>query len=269
MAAIRSTMYAWDTSALQTILRKRADEHLHAALQVTIGLEGPIRVGCGEQTPVESRCILVEANQPHWFESDGWVAVLWLEPHCIEARDLTPRFLADEPIVALPDEPIREFLPLLELMIDDALEAGRVRDLRDGLAAAWSPETPPGRSFHPAVLQAIRIIDASDSLDVSASDLAAECGVSESYLMQLFRRHLGTPIRRFVRWRRVWRAMEDIILNGRSATDAAHLAGFSDLSHLTKVSQQLFAVSPGAIGQFRSGINFHRISVSDDVATGL
>ena len=61
------------------------------------------RMGGPKAATVEARAVLVAANQPHWFECAGWVAVLWLEPHCLEARRLTARYLAHSPVVALPE----------------------------------------------------------------------------------------------------------------------------------------------------------------------
>jgi len=60
--------------------------------------------------------------------------------------------------------------------------------------------------------------------------------------LHLFREQMGIAWRPYLLWRRTISAVE-AILTGSSATEAAHLAGFSDSSHLSRTFRSLFGMS--------------------------
>ena len=95
---------------------------------------------------------------------------------------------------------------------------------------------------------------------VSASELAKVSGISESHLLHLFTQDLGIPLRRFVLWWRMRRAVVAMI-EGATATKAAHDAGFHDSSHFTRTCKELMAVGPREIAKAASRGHFE---VGDD-----
>ncbi len=75
-----------------------------------------------------------------------------------------------------------------------------------------------------------------------ASEVAANLALSESRFLHLFSQGLGVPWRPYLLWCRMTCAVR-AILNGQSATDAAHLAGFSDSAHLSRTFRQTFGMT--------------------------
>ena len=61
--------------------------------------------------------------------------------------------------------------------------------------------------------------------------------------MHVFTESVGIPLRRYLSWLRVQRAVR-LIVAGASATEAAHIAGFADASHLTRTFRRTLGQTP-------------------------
>jgi AraC-like DNA-binding protein len=69
--------------------------------------------------------------------------------------------------------------------------------------------------------------------------------VSKYYLERSFQGKIGVPIHRYLKLVRLERAQE-LLRSGRSATDAAHHAGFFDSAHMNRAFKAEFGITPGA-----------------------
>ena len=78
---------------------------------------------------------------------------------------------------------------------------------------------------------------------VKLHDLAAIAGMSHPKLNRCFRQFYGRTVFEFLRVERLLKARELIDMQGRSVTEAAYMAGYSSLSHFSKVYRQYFGVS--------------------------
>ena len=75
-----------------------------------------------------------------------------------------------------------------------------------------------------------------------ASEVAQQLALSESRFLHLFSQELGNTWRPYLLWRRMMCAIQAII-NNSSATEAAHLAGFSDSAHLSRTFRRTFGMT--------------------------
>jgi len=75
-----------------------------------------------------------------------------------------------------------------------------------------------------------------------AAEVASQLALSESRFLHLFREQLGIAWRPYLLWRRMTCALQAII-NNTSATNAAHLAGFSDSAHLSRTFRKNFGMT--------------------------
>lgn len=71
-------------------------------------------------------------------------------------------------------------------------------------------------------------------------------GFSASRLRHLFVAETSVPYRRHRIWTRLENALA-LALSGRSLTEAAHEAGFSDSSHFTRAFRDMFGLPPSAV----------------------
>lgn len=74
-------------------------------------------------------------------------------------------------------------------------------------------------------------------------NLSTIAGLSPSRFAHVFTESMGTPLRPFMRWLRLRRAARELV-SGRSATHAAHVAGFADAAHLTRTFRRMLGGTP-------------------------
>jgi len=75
-----------------------------------------------------------------------------------------------------------------------------------------------------------------------AAEVASQLALSESRFLHLFSEELGISWRPYLLWRRMMCAIQAVI-NNSSATNAAHLAGFSDSAHLSRTFRNNFGMT--------------------------
>lgn len=116
-----------------------------------------------------------------------------------------------------------------------------------------------GSSLDKRIQQLLRMLDEcfqegfDPQVSWSAFDVAKQLSLSEGRFLHLFRQEMVIPWRPYLLWRRMMCAVNALI-SGLSATDAAHLAGFSDSAHLSRSFRNLFGMSiRQAQGLFKKG----------------
>lgn len=75
-----------------------------------------------------------------------------------------------------------------------------------------------------------------------ASEVAQQLALSEGRFLHLFSQQMGISWRPYLLWRRMTCAISAMGA-GASATEAAHLAGFSDSAHLSRTFRRFFGMS--------------------------
>lgn len=81
---------------------------------------------------------------------------------------------------------------------------------------------------------------------ITTGKLAEVSHLSESRLIHLFKEEMGLPIRNYILWCRLQRVFE-MILAGKSLTQSAHEAGFSDQAHMTRTFTKMMGIAPSLI----------------------
>jgi AraC-like DNA-binding protein len=86
--------------------------------------------------------------------------------------------------------------------------------------------------------------------------LAAQVGLSEPRLLQLFKETLGVPIRRYRQWHRLFVTAVGVT-HGLSLTAAALEAGFTDSAHFSHTFRSILGTTPSAMFSPRGNIRLH------------
>nr|SBO96879.1 Transcriptional regulator, AraC family [Nonomuraea gerenzanensis] len=113
---------------------------------------------------------------------------------------------------------------------------------------AWSGHSGTADALpHPAVEAAIAVIPALlPSGQVRLRAVADAVHLSPSRLAHLFSADVGIPLRPYVRWLRLRRAI-DRVAAGETLTSAAHTAGFTDGPHFTRAFRRTFGNTPSEL----------------------
>nr|WP_253817129.1 helix-turn-helix domain-containing protein [Myxococcus xanthus] len=109
---------------------------------------------------------------------------------------------------------------------------------------AWRPGP-----LHPAIKRILALLPSRiEAGDVSQGALAREVDLSAGRLGHLFSTSVGIPLRPYILWLRLRRATESF-RQGDTLTHAAHVAGFTDSSHLSNTFHRMFGLTPSEIAR--------------------
>lgn len=218
--------------------------HAHSAAQILIVTAGRVELSDAHGERAEIEAALIPARAAHAVQGSGGARAVMLyadadSPLSRCARDLPRDRLASwitaaEPLTGLAD---RDGLdPRLLSRHAMALLASKPPVCSKTLRAAMEllPDLLPG--------------------PLRLAELSAAVGISTSRLGHLFAAELGLSFPAYLRWARLRRAME-LARQGANLTDAAHGAGFTDSSHLTRVVHEMFGLAPSQL--------LHSIRMSD------
>ncbi len=213
-----------------------ADEHAHYALQLTVGIDAPVRVSL-QDAEFEARALLVPSSTPHAFAADGRVAMLYLDPSSAHASQLHALQAQNFASAQLPDPAIASTdLPRYARQLLDAFGIGLSSFGERSSTVTMAVEDVRARL--------------SEGGSITLPEVASQVAISPSRLTRLFTREVGIPFRRFVLWQRLVTAIEAIGA-GDDLTRAAASAGFSDSAHLSRTFRANFGLAPSALFAMR------------------
>jgi AraC family transcriptional regulator len=148
--------------------------------------------------------------------------------------------LAGRPMAEIGDsafaraaEPLREAFDV-PLSPEEMLEIARTAV--GVLNGAAEPALPDER-----VRRVIAHAMAHPELSLDRAAEGAGVYLSPDRLRHLFVEHTGLAFKTYMQWQRLVRAL-DVYAKGRSLTEAAHEAGFSDSAHFSRVFKRFFGL---------------------------
>lgn len=220
--------------------------HSHHAVQVTLSLRGGFTLEAGDLR-VPGPAAAVAPDTEHAFEAHGAIAHLFIDPEGRSGRELRRALFASAPLVAIPSAPLRDLTDRLAAAFDAPRRADATFvELGRAVLTLLAPEGD--RDLRPDARVRRMSTWAAGRLDtpVSLVDAAAHVGLSSGRARHLFVEQTGLPFRTYLLWQRLTRAVE-MFSSGASLTDAAHGAGFSDSSHLSRTFRRMFGIAADSL----------------------
>ncbi len=216
--------------------------HSHHAVQISIGLDGPVRLRHPDADWSEYDAAVILPNEPHAFSGAGnLVTMIFVDPEAREGRWL--RNSMREPISRVSSARLAAHLPALRSFQDDRPGAEAAARIITGVVHALCAGPPPLKTLDPRIAKALAVIRGRDPRRLPLEAVAKEVFLSPSRLAHVFKEELGLPFRRYILWRKLNRAIVEFA-RGSNLSLAAHAAGFADSAHLTRTWYQMFGISP-------------------------
>jgi AraC-like DNA-binding protein len=236
--------------------------HAHHAIQITVGLSGPVRLRHEEDEWMDVGAGVVLPDVVHEFNGmSQYIAMIFVDPESTEGRWL--RDSVPAAVHAVPTERIAEHVPALHDFERERPSAEEAARTITGVVRSLSVGPPPLKRMDPRVAQALLAIRKGDVRNLALEDAAKSVYLSPSRFAHLFKEEIGVPFRRYMLWRKLSRAMEEFG-RGSNLTNAAHAAGFTDSAHLTRTWRQMWGISPTTmVGSAR----FYEIPAPFELAT--
>jgi AraC-like DNA-binding protein len=216
--------------------------HAHHAAQIIVA-PNSLTIEDGLGGCMRATAAVVPPHVPHGHGACGHAALLYLDGDDPASRALArggePRcetWRRDALGVALPRAPTPR----------------QARALLEAILAAVDLTRPPAPR-HPAARRMCAYLDRSHGVDLAS--LSRQAGLSPRQMRHAFARDVGLPMRAYLRWKRLRRAI-DAVEDGASLSAAAAAAGFADSAHLSRVFRSQFGMTPS---QALSAITWRRL----------
>ena len=239
---MKSQLYLWSRWVLYVGRSFDSQEHTHHAVQLSIGLDGALRLNKGTDQQTLLPGVIVNSEVSHSLLAEGqWVVSLYLEPESEDYERLIAYYPGEESggfrALIVGDELKSQFLALLGNNINPILAKNLVEKLI-GLKGVSTT-----RSLDLRVIKVLKYLEQNQSLNLPLEQLAKHVCLSPDRLAHLFRKEVGIPIRRFVLWKKC-RLAAEAACRGKPLIYAAQEGGFTDSAHLTRSFQKLYGINP-------------------------
>ena len=207
------------------------DFHSHHAIQAFAGPHALLVDASGQH---HGQGFVAPANLAHRATAAYPSSFLYVDPDSPSGRRIA-HAIGDRISVLSPVQ-AEELATIVETSIadEDADPSERLAHLLGAAEIAPTRDARIGRAltaFH----------ESEAPLDARA--IARALNLSQSRAAHLFRDEIGMPIRSFLLWSKLRRAMTGVA-QGLSLTEAAHHGGFADSAHFSRTCVRMFGASP-------------------------
>jgi AraC-like DNA-binding protein len=225
--------------------------HHHPAVQVTVGVEGPVTVIRADGGRDTCRLVVVASGTQHAVRSDARSAALsiYLGPATREGIALNALSHARGQHKGV------WVVGGGEQLADSTaapMAASGPRAAADFLVRALSGKSSQGSDgaplVHPQLRQALELVSSSATGDIQLASVAGAVALSPDYLGRLCKQQTGLSFSATTRWVRLLAGLR-YLAEGGSVTDAAHLAGFVDGSHANRACWEMAGWPPSAFAR--------------------
>ncbi len=211
--------------------------HRHHALEFVFAWDSPFDLHTNEGQWQDIYGAVINPNYPHRFiGKEGRYLFIFLEPELLQTQQITKHF-------SLPEKKAFSLLPLAS--------APRPVEVVDFSFFEKQLAVPVSQTYEGSRDERIErtLTTIKNNLEfgpLEARVLADQVFLSESRFLHLFKEQIGIPLRKFILWCRLQRAVKEL-LKGRNLTASAHAAGFSDSAHFSRTFSEMFGVTPSSI----------------------
>jgi AraC-like DNA-binding protein len=246
-------MHVWDVRPGRLIAGGGFSDlavHHHPAVQVTVGGQGSLTVTRDGDADDVCRLVVVASGARHAVRSDSRSGALTLyfglqTPQGYALNTLS-RSRGQRGVWIVDDGQRLAEATAASLAANGPRAAADF--LVDELCGMDDRCAGAASSVHPQLRQAIDVVSSWVPDHVDVASVADAVALSPDYLGRLCRQQTGVSFSATIRWQRLVTAVGHLI-DGRTVTDAAHLAGFADGSHANRVCWEMTGAAPHDFAQ--------------------
>ena len=246
-------LYIWAERFLYLGPAMDTSEHRNHASVWLIARDGTLRVTLEDGRVLEDEVIYVPSGIAYATEvnTDSLAAVYW-EPESASFRRIAAHFENVPRAFRCQYAGSSDLTQLLNSDTSRDEADAMVRDIFQlGKEDASLPVFVDDR-----ISAALEFLRAEPQAYSSIGALSARVHLSPSRFAHLFKEVVGVPVRRYVLWMKLRRALE-LALAGDSLTTAALSAGFSDGAHLSRSVRSLLGFAPEFLFRHRERLVIH------------
>ncbi len=250
----RLHLYVWSERFLYVGPSKATTLHRnHAAVWLNAS-EGKMRVTLADGTLLENRVVYLPSGTEYaTAAADATISALYWEPESASFHRVAERFENVPRAFDCPHTSVDAWA-MLQNPATPLAEAERLMARIFGLDVTEPTGANPVDARVDAALSFLR---ESPQLYGSIEALSEKVHLSPSRFAHIFKTVVGVPVRRYVLWMKMRRAL-DLALSGQSLTAAALSAGFADSAHLSRTVRAMMGIAPEYLFRHRERLVIHR-----------
>ena len=231
-----------------------AQTHQHHAAQLTLDFEGCFELHCQDKIQTY-KCVLIPPNVSHCVRSNNhWQLTLLLDAQSSVTKRLLKFFNATNQPMEVPEAYYQDLLMLGKQSQAQSLVVTELSQTLLSIFNQWVSDVEISEQDK-RIEKLLSLISASTPPE-EVDQILAQVPLSKSRLSHLFVEQAGVTLRRYILWQRLCRAIT-LILSGKSITDAAFEASFSDLPHLSRTFKSMFGINISEFFKVKDFVHLH------------
>ncbi len=219
-------------------------EHMHHALQVIVDRDGLFRLRVDESS-IECGGVVIGPDRSHQLLSSNDSQVhLYIDREAAVAKAIASRHLGEGHVKILDGDLLKRLRCCIDAAGNFLGSCGQANEVcRRIVTELGGYAKHAGMTIDPRIEAAVQLIKENYlTRKVYLAELARHAGLSQSHLMHMFSEQIGIPPRRYVLWQRLMTAFL-FAVQGKSLTESAHSAGFSDSAHLSRTYKRMYGLT--------------------------
>ncbi len=243
---MKNTLFIWKDIAILVADGLTSSLHRHHLIKLTMPLEGKVSVRvANSQSSQEFRSVVVQPDVEHEMCCPSRFITVLLAADFFGCKKHAWKVLEDPSRAVVPLQIPTKYITEIQSLIienaspEDVLLAGQ----KIVEFATNKQQIIEKISLDPRIIDILNFIEQHLDQKLSIDDIAEKIHLSPPRTMTLFKRHIGIPVRRYIQWMRIRKAIY-LIGMGANFTDVSHQVGFTDLAHFSKSFKSVFGFAP-------------------------
>ena len=250
----RLHLYVWNERFLYVGPSKATTLHRNHAAVWLYASEDKMRVTLVDGTLLENTAVYLPSGTEYaTAAATASIAALFWEPESASFHHIAERF-ENVPRAFQCPHASAEAWQLLHNPATSLADADEYLTQMLGLEPIRAVATTPVDARVDAALTFLR---ESPQLYGSIEALSDKVHLSPSRFAHVFKTVVGVPVRRYVLWMKMRRAL-DLAISGQSLTAAALSAGFADSAHLSRTVRAMMGIAPEFLFRHRDRLVIHK-----------
>jgi AraC-like DNA-binding protein len=213
---------------------------------VHLAVRGTFRVRTATHRWQTSQATLISPDIPRQVDAqDALVATFLLIPETPLGRRLTFGPCGDG-LTHVDPSRLRSIRQQLSIYLENGCSNAEAAEITDDVFRSLSDTTETLPGLDERIVAALSYIHSTPDHHPSIAAIAEAVSLSPSRFSHLFTQEVGIPVRRYLLWRRL-RAALDEMATPSSLTDVAHRTRFADSAHLSRTFRMILGSSPSEL----------------------
>jgi len=221
----------------------KTQQHKHYAIQIGLVLNGSYRLFI-EDKEYDRHNFIIHSNVPHRHVSkNGALFCILIDPTTDLGNALVKKYAPPYKPITICQDALRD----LRYELSDRNQAGgqSIENLEFKIFKLL--KLPPAkRTIDSRIAKLIEAMHDTPAVEIDLDTLINEIPLSKSRIRSLFKQQTGLSMQRYLLWVKIKHAFYHIMQN-KSLSEAAFLAGFADYAHLSRVIHQISGMTMKSI----------------------